>query len=513
MTKCYLIGMGGTGAKCLESFIHLAASGLIGHDVWIGMVDQDESNGNVTRTKNLLRNYGGLHTSLRSGDNDLGQSPFLRSKVDFPTETDGAQGASTAVWAPAPGVPNLSELFSEALMVPDLKNLFHTFFDGQDRQTKLDVGFRGRPYLGATALQSKSLSGAAFWNDLLGSLNLVRSGLKVRIFLVASIFGGTGASGMPILARKLWERVKNMDNGDSFKVGGCMMLPYFSFPQVRGDGAFMNSSDFLGQTQGALKYYHHLFRAESFAQKRLFESLYFVGWNPLIPLDYEQIGNRGQENPSLLPELYAALSAARFFTKDESGYFYTSCPGVKETLSWNALPGMSVDHGDREIGLKHGLGSLCRFAFAFLNAYGPYMGRKEHEAYRGQPWRQKLIDEAGVDLSVDANAETLRNLHGYCRDALGWLAALCHLPLGEDNRTALVEAMAFAEKPAKVTRGQPPLRPAEQFDRKSFANLVHDAPASDLAGVFWRVNQGQPPARANGLGRFVGALHEACQTS
>ncbi len=52
--KNYIIGIGGTGAKCLEHLLHCCSAGLGPNNLWAGMVDQDEANGNVNKTKILL---------------------------------------------------------------------------------------------------------------------------------------------------------------------------------------------------------------------------------------------------------------------------------------------------------------------------------------------------------------------------------------------------------------------------------------------------------------------------
>ena len=49
-----LIGVGGTGAKVVESTLHAAVAGLAGDNLTVGLVDQDGSNGNVGRTAQLL---------------------------------------------------------------------------------------------------------------------------------------------------------------------------------------------------------------------------------------------------------------------------------------------------------------------------------------------------------------------------------------------------------------------------------------------------------------------------
>ena len=51
----YLIGIGGSGAKCVESVVHLASVGLFSQEpIKVLFVDADESNGNVERARNSL---------------------------------------------------------------------------------------------------------------------------------------------------------------------------------------------------------------------------------------------------------------------------------------------------------------------------------------------------------------------------------------------------------------------------------------------------------------------------
>mgnify|MGYP003496792769 CR=1 FL=1 len=55
MTKeVFVIGIGGTGMRCIESFIHLCAIGMF-DDTEVNMLalDTDKDNGNFTRLKNL----------------------------------------------------------------------------------------------------------------------------------------------------------------------------------------------------------------------------------------------------------------------------------------------------------------------------------------------------------------------------------------------------------------------------------------------------------------------------
>ena len=76
--KNFLIGIGGSGAKCIEHLVHFCSAGLGPEQLWIGMVDQDEANGNVNKTKILLSKYINLRNSLREeGKNDLSKKSNL----------------------------------------------------------------------------------------------------------------------------------------------------------------------------------------------------------------------------------------------------------------------------------------------------------------------------------------------------------------------------------------------------------------------------------------------------
>lgn len=55
----YLIGIGGTGARCLEAFVHMTGAGLLNtnQDVKIVYVDADTSCGNLTKTQETVNLY------------------------------------------------------------------------------------------------------------------------------------------------------------------------------------------------------------------------------------------------------------------------------------------------------------------------------------------------------------------------------------------------------------------------------------------------------------------------
>ena len=127
----FIVGIGGTGAKCLEHLLHCCASGLGPEKLWIGMVDQDEANGNISRTKIQLTKYMNLSRSLRDeSKHDLSKDSIL-FKTDITSNPD-------SVWLPLKGAdPTLEEVVSYELLKPEVKGLMHCLYDPTEKKQNL----------------------------------------------------------------------------------------------------------------------------------------------------------------------------------------------------------------------------------------------------------------------------------------------------------------------------------------------------------------------------------------
>ena len=100
------LGIGGTGSKAVENFIHVCFSGLGPSNVWLGMVDQDSANGNVAKTKATLDHYIELRNELKTkGKNFFSDEVgLLKTKITYTQ--------NNYCWCPLEGTnPSLHELF------------------------------------------------------------------------------------------------------------------------------------------------------------------------------------------------------------------------------------------------------------------------------------------------------------------------------------------------------------------------------------------------------------------
>ena len=76
----YAIGIGGTGSKCLEALIHLAAAGMMPdkkEELYVLFVDPDKANGCLERAVKTLECY-----KTFSNNPQLAQPHLLQTKID-----------------------------------------------------------------------------------------------------------------------------------------------------------------------------------------------------------------------------------------------------------------------------------------------------------------------------------------------------------------------------------------------------------------------------------------------
>ena len=82
--KLFVIGIGGTGMRCLESFVHLCAIGMFDNqEINVLTLDTDATNGNLERVRNLI----GLYSNIKSGATKDGGTPnnntFFSAKLNL----------------------------------------------------------------------------------------------------------------------------------------------------------------------------------------------------------------------------------------------------------------------------------------------------------------------------------------------------------------------------------------------------------------------------------------------
>jgi len=140
-----------------------------------------------------------------------------------------------------------------------------------------------------------------------------RLGQKDRIFIVSSIFGGTGAAGFPLLVKNIREATDRLSNHDRLKnapVGAITVAPYFGIEP--DDTVAIDKNTFIAKTKAALEYY-----SDNLSGNSSLNALYYIG--DLATKDYKPAeGKAEQMNDAHAIELFSALSIFDFMNIPES---------------------------------------------------------------------------------------------------------------------------------------------------------------------------------------------------
>jgi hypothetical protein len=507
--SCYVIGIGGTGAKCVEALIHLCAAGLMPdrrssqgewlgrEELYVAFVDPDTNNGSLDRARETLGQYA------KCGTLKLGETDLFKTQINFVPEH--------VVWSPFANDarPRLDSFFRYNALGDDtesVRHLFDVLFSREEKETTLEKGFRGHPSIGAAVLASTlNLGEEQPWRMLRERIKQdVGASQDAKIILVGSIFGGTGAAGLPTIARL----IRNEFGKDvaRAKIGGVLVLPYFSFDTVTDEGMRADSENFLLSTQAALKYYHQQAEAGRQMDLDVFNAVYTVGEAELSRVKTASLGSKDQRNEQHFIEMYAALAALDFFGGGTGGERYrTVARASAGRLVWDDLPFTNAEQ------LKVKIRQLTRFAFAYLSSYYPMLKDIERrgKAFRA-PWYINLVERANVPREK-VSESGVEDVHEYCESYLLWLA---HIVASANNiNTELIDYNAFAEKQSSDD-GKTDVRLREEFDIGKFSNLILPARGVSEGGLneLWSRMSGASVTDPNavGMGRFFRALYDEC---
>lgn len=387
----YVIAVGGTGNKILESVVYGACAGAfytLGEKkervplpaIRLLSVDVDASCGNTTRAKQAADYYE-------------------RVRAMFPAKGFPRRGFHTRLNAQRWNM-NLSKRASSVeQMVQNHKQdqiLANTLFDRTEAALEYSEGFRGHPDLGVL-----------FFADLLSELPTVAAmgqpdemvrfiqemkeemdrGEGVKVILCGSIFGGTGASGIPSISQYL--RKYFVQYGDLFELASVLMLPYYKVPPSSQNEELeivVKSSTFLDKARTALQYYgmEGMIRESEADENGVYDAVYLLGLPPeaFVTTRIYSTGSQSQENDAHMMEWLAMRCIARFFRTGFRGeeshnidcYYYQL---HDRAFSWDSL--------DDEAELyRLGFGGLLKASTAFFAECYPTL-RSQLDRGRGGP--------------------------------------------------------------------------------------------------------------------------------
>jgi len=479
----FAIGVGGSGAKCLEALTHLQACGLLQSDTAnpprLGMflVEPDQQSTLLARAQTAIARYQAMRRAI--GDR---AETFARGELrDYGT------------WSPlstASGAISLDQVYPRAVLrsqASGLAALFDCLFLPEEQQADLAVGFRGRPPIGSAVMSRVNLKREAqtgSWQQMLSDIQAAAGGGEAPlIHLFGSVFGGTGASGVPTLGRllKQWLAEQGLSR---VRVHATLLLPYFDF-EAQGDadtGVHAESRNFQLNTDAALQYLGS-------SGPECFDRVYLVGSDIKARYGFS-IGGRSQENAAHLVELLAALAMrAGIREANANGYAFVLSRAAEHQISWNDLP-------DDEA-VADGLGRGARFAVAWLNNFSLELDAAQHVSMAtflsGAPWARRFFHPSGKASGSKGGRPSIRSseeltvktaIDAYTETLMQWLHQLSGntgTGFSQELFTAnlLVRNPRYENALHRVLRGKARPTLAEQDDTVEAIKLQMDAMPTD----------------------------------
>lgn len=522
MPTKYIVAMGGTGARCAEAAVYLAAAGLLvgdGEEIHLLTIDPDENNGNGSDFQKLITRYQNLHC--------MGAKNLFNVAINGKTIEDREPCSCRILGHSGQTFSKASqyELIPENNHAGDFIKLFFSSKPQKEREgapsadpdmeMELKDGYQGRTHLGAV-LFTQDLNKAAdeevpdpAFDVFIRSLQSDPTSTKL-IFVFGSVFGGTGATGLPNLPKRVDELVdqrgktegtNNAELSGKLQYGCAMMTPYFSYPKKRG---FPDSTDHMPATQAVLLHY-----ADEVPH---YKHIYLVGAPEQKPTNDENcVGGENQKNKPHYVELISALAAANFFKRggmdgDETVqlHFADSVdPGTQKDLGvcWETLP--SSDEEAREE-IRRRLVAFATTLYFYVHfLWEPFVNKHE---YTKMHWFKN--NPGAKDL--DREDQELNQFGEFAKSFFTWLVLMGETTEGGHLRLFNLEAFEqeknsdfYAQKlgnliaPSRGERARSGNAP--KYSRNAYDKLLHKLNMESTQEQGW----------SSPTGLFIHLLYEA----
>lgn len=311
MARLFIFAIGGTGSRVVKALTMLLASGVelknISEVIPI-IIDPHLANRDLQRSESLLKTYKKIRDSISSkfedgdffktnistlksivGDNDLISDTYSFDSIGVGNETFGSYIDYNG----------LSAKYEEHETYSANQALVDLLFSKQNLETEMSIGFVGNPNIGSVVLNQ--FKDSEEFKQF--AANFAQGD---RIFIISSIFGGTGAAGFPTILKNIrGADIGNLDNQEylkNAKIGALTALPYFGIEPK--EERKIDRGTFVSKTKAALQYYTR-------GVNKLVNKMYYIGDDVTKNYKYDP-GEGGQKNDAHFVELASALAIIDF---------------------------------------------------------------------------------------------------------------------------------------------------------------------------------------------------------
>lgn len=208
--------------------------------------------------------------------------------------------------------------------------------DRNVEEFNLQHGYRAQTHLGSMMMYQSIVEASKSrlpngLKDFVSALITETTSGKAKVFILGSVFGGTGASSIPIIPQALSRAAQIISNGsaDILKnayFGSTLLTAYFNFTlptagEISQQKIIATSDKFALNSQVAMMFYDDDATVRSIYQRFYMMGTDGLNWNPMQTEDKSSnktlTGGSQQKNDSHYIELLAASAALDFLNTDE----------------------------------------------------------------------------------------------------------------------------------------------------------------------------------------------------
>jgi hypothetical protein len=326
---------------------------------------------------------------------------------------------------------------------PEKAGIADLLFTNNAKTFDLKHGYRAQTHLGSMLMyhsiindiKQNDKSDLKRWIQEL--ITASSAGNHPRVFILGSVFGGTGASSIPIIPKAIRDAANLISDATDIEqnayFGATLLTSYFSFPlpsdkDKQQQKVIATSDKFSLNSQAAMMFYE----ADE-TVKKTYQKFYMMGtegldWKPGKIKDKTITGGESQENDSHYIELLAAFAAYHFFNSKEEDTDEANLRGLKDLKSENCVEYLyrtfdengKIDFTDfvgseKKEELAKKLGIFTAMSYLVLLDKYDFFG----QAQRGD------LKKVKIDEYEDIDAEEVKNLKRYM--------ALFHFAIEKDG--------------------------------------------------------------------------------
>lgn len=365
----YVFAIGGSGSRVLRSLTMLLASGVqTDSNIIPIIIDPDTANGDLDRAVSGLRLYEEVRNQL-SFDNTL-ESKFFSANITS-LNNDGNY------LLPLIGTSgiNFDKFLGLGSMSQENQALAKMLFSNNNMSSNMDVGFKGNPNIGSIVLNQFTQS-KDFKNF---ETNFVTGD---KVFIISSIFGGTGASGFPLILKTL--RTSTNAALASAPIGAVSLLPYFNLKTDTKSA--IQADSFITKSKAALHYYEKNVTGNS-----TLNDMYYLG-DDFSSHGYDNCdGGTNQSNDAHFIELLGALAILDFDGKQ----FGTNNNTSFHEFGLNSItPNGSIIFSD----LGNITNSIIKKPLTMMAILNSYLNNRDTSHRTSQKWAKERNNKLGASF-------------------------------------------------------------------------------------------------------------------